>query len=134
MVFLLALSFHNPDENAPALVAASFQRVYDAAAAEQIQYETWRLLMYQAPSLSWWRDWDKCQRLRNALVEHFMRYEWELDFFLKSIPRPATFEALIEDFVGKSKGRKFLRSIANDVYGDRLSATEEQRRALLRIL
>lgn len=134
MVFLLALSFHNPDENAPSLVAASFQRVYDAAAAAQIQYDTWRLLRYQAPPISWWRDWDKCQRLRSALVEHFIRYQWEFAIFLKAIPRAATFEAIIEDYSGKSKGRKFLRSIASEVYSNRLSATEEQRRALLRII
>ena len=131
MAFLLALSFNNPDLNAPLLAAAAFQVVHDAAEKEKLPYVSWRLLAHQAPSLSWWGEWDKCQRLRHSLVDHFARYEWKSEFFLQAVNRAETFNQVLDAYTRKSKGGKFLHRVALEVVNEQVSATEEQRRALL---
>lgn len=127
MAFLLALGFNNPDVQAPELVAEAFQSVHDAASNETLPYASWRLLMYQAPSLTWWGEWDKCERLRRALVEKFKRFKWNLGFFLDSIKREDTFKEVLRNC---SSEKKFFRLIAREIEQGSISASEAQRRAL----
>lgn len=127
MAFLLALSFNNPDSQAAELAAEAFQIVHDAAARQQLSYGSWRRLMYQAPSHSWWGEWDRCERLRHALVDHFIRYKWSPEFFLKAVRRAETFAEVLRTYTKKSKGGKFLHLVALDVEHGHISATKEQR-------
>lgn len=128
MAFILALGFNNPDGQAPQLVAEAFQSVHDAAETERLPYASWRLLMYQAPSLTWWREWDKCERLRRALVEKFIRFKWNLEFFLQATRRMDTLREVIRNCSGQ---RRFFRVISRQIENGYISASEEQR-ALLR--
>jgi len=134
MTFLLALSFNNPDAQSPELVAEAFQVVYDAAAQEKLSYGSWRQLMYQAPSLSWWGEWDKCERLRHALVDKFIRYKWAPEFFIKAVRREDTFKEILSSFGRKGSERKFLRRVAREVDDGHIPANEERRRALVLFL
>lgn len=124
MAFLLALGFSNPDAHAPQLVAEAFQPVHDAAAAERLPYASWRLLMYQAPSLTWWGEWDKCERLRRALVDKFIRFKWNHEFFLRAIRRADTLREVIRNCSGQ---KRFFRVISSEIDNGYLSASEEQR-------
>jgi hypothetical protein len=130
MAFLLALSFNNPDGHAPELAAKAFQRVHDAAANESLPYDSWRLLMYQAPSLKWWGEWDKCVRLLHALIDRFIKYDWNVKFFLQAIKRYDTFIQVLHICDETSRGRKFLRRLVHEVNNGHISATVEQRSAL----
>ncbi len=115
MAFLLALSFNNPDPQAPEVAAEAFQIVHDAAESQRLSYGSWRQLMFQAPSHSWWGEWDKCERLRYALVDHFIRFQWSPEFFLKAIRRDETFAQILRTYSRKSKGGKFLHRVAQEV-------------------
>lgn len=130
MAFVLALGFNNPDNHAPELVAEAFQPVHEAAARERLPYSSWRLLMYQAPSLSWWGEWDKCERLRQALIDKFIRYGWNVEFFLRSVRHSDIFGLVLHSCNEKGRGRKFIRRVAQGVAGGYVAATEEQRHAL----
>jgi hypothetical protein len=130
MSFLLALSFNNPDIHAPELAAEAFQPVHDAAADERLPYASWRLLMHQAPSLKWWGEWDKCERLLNALIDRFIKYDWNIEFFLQAMKRYDTFVQVLHVCNQTSRARKFLRKLANEVNNGHVSATIEQRSAL----
>jgi hypothetical protein len=50
------------------LLAVCFQATYDAAAASRLEYDEWDWLREHAPPVSWWRDWDKCERLAAAVA------------------------------------------------------------------
>lgn len=131
MAFLLALGFNNPDACAPELVAEAFQTVHDAATHETLPYASWRLLMHQAPSLTWWGEWDKGERLRRALVDRFIRFKWNLDFFLQAIKREDTFIEVLRNCSGK---KRFFRLVAHEIDQGYISASEERRRALFHSL
>jgi hypothetical protein len=34
------------------------------------------ILQPLVPELSWFKNWDKCERMRRALMSAFMRYGW----------------------------------------------------------
>jgi len=126
MAFLLALSFNNPDAHAPELTAESFQPVHDAAARERLPYPSWRILMYQAPSHSWWGEWDKCERLRRALVDKFIRYEWDSRHFLRALKQPELFRKVLASCSGKGRTGKFIHNLALNVTQGEIQATREQ--------
>lgn len=131
MTFLLALGFNNPDNQAPELVAEAFHPVHKAAARDRLPYASWRLLMYQAPSLSWWGEWDKCERLRQALIDKFIRYGWNVEFFLRAVKDSDTFSRILYSCDEKGRGRNFIRRVAQGVAGGYIAATEEQRQTLM---
>jgi hypothetical protein len=41
--------------------------VYDALAATNFPWESWLLLSPELPQPGWWKDWDRCERLRRAV-------------------------------------------------------------------
>jgi hypothetical protein len=131
MAFLLALSFNNPDIHSPELAVGVFQVVHDAAARDNLPYASWRFLAYKAPSLSWWGEWDRCKRLRHALLDHFIRYNWNPQLFLQAFHRIETFKQILEGHTKKSREGKFLYGLAREVENGGVSATKEQRHALL---
>src|SRR5690606_21675602 len=65
--FGLTLAFWEADPSSP-LFAACFQPTYDAAGSSRLEFEEWDWLREQAPSVSWFRDWDRCERLAAALA------------------------------------------------------------------
>ncbi len=130
MSFLLALGFNNPPPSGVEIVSHSFPYVHYAARRNRLAYTDWRLLQHQAPSVSFWRGWDKCERLRYALVERFIRLQWPEEYFLKAVRDPDTFRHTIDACNETSGGRKFLRRIIRLVKNDALAATDEQNRIL----
>ncbi len=65
--FGLTLAFWEADVTSP-LLAVCFQPTYDAAGSSRLEYDEWEWLKEQAPSVSWYRDWDRCERLAAALA------------------------------------------------------------------
>lgn len=65
--------------NSPAgvkLVVRSFYPVHDALASDAYPPESWSLLSPELPYLGWWRDWDRCEKVRRAVhdwLSHHVR-------------------------------------------------------------
>jgi hypothetical protein len=130
MSFLLALGFNNPPPNGAQIVSHSFPFVHDAARRNRLDYADWRVLQTQAPSVSFWRSWDKCERLRYALIDRFIRFEWPEEDFLRAVSDPDTFHRTLESCNETSRGRKFLRRIIRMTQRNSIAATDEQKRVL----
>jgi GTPase-associated protein 1, N-terminal domain type 1 len=111
--FLLALGFNNPPLGAAELVSRSFDSVHDAAADQSLPKSSWRLLKHQAPDYSSWWSWDKCKRLRCALVERFIRFQWPRQSFLESA-KGKTFEKVLNNSYDVTGGRDFIRRVAHE--------------------
>lgn len=76
--FGLTLAFWEDSVNSP-LFAQCFQPTFDAAGNSSLQYEEWDWVREQAPPVSWWRDWDKCERLAAALARLLERQNASLE-------------------------------------------------------
>lgn len=130
MVFFLALSFNNPGARTEELTAYAFESVHEAAENGELDHDSWMLLRGQLPSLSWWSDWDTCERLRRALIERFIRYEWSVDQFLRSTEREELFQRIVESCKVTTSGRIFLKKLARLAARGEIPATNAQRSML----
>jgi len=132
MSFLLALGLNNPGQGSHELVEHSFEVVHDAARKGSLDYSDWRFLGHHVPKLPWWRDWDKSERLRQALVAKFIDYRWPIASFLRSVRTPHTFEQIVE-YCGRTREpRAFVRRMAEEVASGHLEASQAQKQILAR--
>lgn len=74
--FLLSLALCNAPPSPLDLVSESFERVHNLAAREQLAEDAWYLLQPLVPELRWGKNWDRCERMRRALMSAFIRYSW----------------------------------------------------------
>ncbi|MCI0718248.1 MAG: hypothetical protein L0338_04650 [Acidobacteria bacterium] len=127
--FILSLGLQYPDKDSVVLVAASFEHVHDAArddAPEPLAYRAWKFLEVDVPALGFFNSWDRCERLRRALLERFASGRWPRDQFLRCVNRPTTLRSVFYSCREVEGGEDFIRAIAKDVLNNSLPATEYQ--------
>ncbi len=76
--FGLALAFNNPDEKSFKLAAICFESVYESLINNSIDYSSWKYLEIHTKPLAFWKDWDRCKKLINALVEKSQTFNWPI--------------------------------------------------------
>lgn len=74
--FLLGLALCNAMPAPLDLIAESFEVIHAKAEKEQLRDNAWMILQPLVPELSWRKNWDKCERMRRALLLAFMRHSW----------------------------------------------------------
>lgn len=74
--FLLTLAFCNAPPAPLDLIAESYQRVHQAAWDERLSDEAWSIVEPFVPELSWWKNWDWCERLNRGLIAAFIHHSW----------------------------------------------------------
>jgi hypothetical protein len=74
--FLLALGLGNTPPTPLDLISESFVRIHNTAGNNSLGDDAWVILDPLVPQLSWYSNWDKCERLRRALVSAFVRHRW----------------------------------------------------------
>lgn len=74
--FLLALALCNAPPEPLDLVSESFERVHWLAEKQQLRDDAWSVIEPFVPELSWGKNWDRCERMRRALMAAFMLYAW----------------------------------------------------------
>lgn len=129
--FGLALGFAEENTRS-ALLGACFQPTYDAADSSRLEYEEWDWLQEQAPPVSWWRDWDKCERLAAALARLLEKQNASLEtvfgiIYSRKTVRKVT--ALLDD---DRDTRRYLKSLRKTAEACSSIGTREQRDALLK--
>jgi hypothetical protein len=127
--FGLTLAFWEADVKSP-LLAVCFQPTYDAAGSSRLEYEEWDWLREQAPSVSWYRDWDRCERLATALARLLERRNASLETVFAIVhSRPAIRKvaAILND---DRDTRPYLKSLRKTAESSSIG-TREQRDALL---
>lgn len=127
--FGLTLAFWEADVKSP-LLAACFQPTYDAAGSSRLEYEEWDWLREQAPAVSWYRDWDRCERLAAALGRLLEKRNASLETvfgIVHSRPAIRKVAAVLHD---EKDTRPYLKALRKAV-GSSSVGTREQRDALL---
>lgn len=127
--FGLTLAFWEGNSKSP-LFAACFQPTYDAAGNSRLEYDEWEWLREYAPSSSYWRDWDKCERLAKAMARLFEKQNASLETVFAVVhSRPAVRKvaAVLDD---DRDTRRYLKSLRKVVEVSSIGS-REQRDALL---
>jgi hypothetical protein len=112
------------------LFPACFQPTYDAAGNSRLEYDEWDWVRQYAPSSSYWRDWDKCERLAKALALLLERQGASLDTvfaILRSYSAIKKVSVLLDE---DRTTRPYLKELRMAVESSSLG-TRDQRDALL---
>ncbi|MDC0679392.1 GAP1-N1 domain-containing protein [Sorangium atrum] len=128
--FGLTLAFWEGDVSSP-LLAACFQPTYDAASNSRLEYEEWDWLREQAPPTSWYRDWDRCERLAAALARLLEKRSASLETvfgIVHSRPAIRKVATILDD---DRDMRPYLKSLRKVAESSSTVGTRDQRDALL---
>jgi hypothetical protein len=128
--FGLALAFWEGAASSP-LLAACFQPSYDAAGSSSPELEEWDWLREHAPAVSWYRDWDRCERLAAALARLFEKQNASLETVFSVVHRGAAIRKLAAILDDGRETRPYLKSLRKAVETLSSIGTREQRAALL---
>jgi hypothetical protein len=74
--FIVALGLRDAPPSPIELLSVSFEEIHEAASRKLLTDEAWLILEPLVPELAWYSNWDKCERLRRALVSAFVQYRW----------------------------------------------------------
>lgn len=99
------------------LAANTFEPVHAVAAAGRLDYETWLLFEGTVPSLSAWRNWDRCERLRRGLIDQFERQQWPVAQFLQCAGRTETLHRLLHSASEYKAGKQLLMRLRREKDG-----------------
>ena len=127
--FGLTLAFWERNLESP-LFAVCFQPTYEAAGHSRLEYDEWEWVQEYAPSSSYWRDWDKCERLAKAMAHLFEKQNASLEIvfgIVRSRPAIRKVASSLDDDRDMQPYLKSLRKVAESSS----IGTREQRDALL---
>ncbi len=113
--FLLARALGYRSRNQAELIVSVFDVVYEAAATPEMPEEAWRLLVGQMP----WRyglpEWERCPRLRQAVVDAFIDRELSPNRFVELTKKDVLFGELLELAADSWRGRRYLKRVRKEL-------------------
>lgn len=77
-VFYLTLAFNFRTLDTQLIFSIFFERVYFGLLNNRIDYNLWLNIEPHTKSLSFWRDWDRCQKLIYAVVDMYSANKWHI--------------------------------------------------------
>lgn len=109
--YILARGLGNRSRNAAELIAIAFDDVYSAAAESSLPADTWRLVEPRLPWSIGWFDWDRCQRLRSAVVDAFVKKDLAVEIYARITADDRVFKQLTDTMSRSSRGRTYLNLV-----------------------
>jgi hypothetical protein len=113
--FFLGISFYLDEPDASEILARSFLIVHNAARDEKLPYECWEKISGKLPELSWFKSWDKCERLRRGLINLFIYKHWMPMYFFIATNQEDVFERIIKYSMEHKETRKYIKKIFNEI-------------------
>lgn len=93
------------------LVLGFFQPVFDALEANNLDYTPWNWIREYAPALSWWRDWDKCERVAAAVAKRVVDAGVSPPEFFRAVRSETAFRHVVGALDARREGRSYLESL-----------------------
>jgi hypothetical protein len=112
------------------LLAACFQPTYNAAGKSRLEDDEWDWLREHAPSVSWYRDWDRCERLAAAVARLFEKQTSTLETVFRVVKSRMAIKEVAAILDDNRDTRSYLKSLRKKAESSS-SGTREQRDALL---
>lgn len=114
--FILALALQNISQRGFELAEQTFQEVHSAAAEQRIGYENWSLVRPFVPELSWYINWDKCERLRRGLCVAYLKYLWPPASLLNCVCNERDLRNLLASCEAVDGGKTLIDTILRTMY------------------
>lgn len=102
---LVTLGLRAGDAEGANLVARGFFPVYNALASDDYSTDSWQLLSPELPYLGFWREWDRCEKLRRAVRGRFSQSFLPMT---KALLQAATSQAERDIVKQVAKGEQYL--------------------------
>jgi hypothetical protein len=115
--YLLSRSLGVVSNSSGELAELTLDPIYTAAAAGDLSSDAWELIKAGTPSAGYW--WDRCKRIRAAVVEMFIRRNLPARAFVKVTADNEVFEDLVNEASLTWDGRNFLWKVREEIDGDR---------------
>ncbi|HEX4403227.1 MAG TPA: hypothetical protein VH560_00260, partial [Polyangia bacterium] len=113
------------------LFTTCFQPTFDALASSRLEYEEWDWLRQQAPPLSWWRDWDKCERIAAGLARRLKGQNASLETVFNILRGRGAIRKVVAVLDDDRDTRTYLKSLRKSLAVGSSVGTREQRDALM---
>ena len=112
-IFILSIGFAQSKKSncARLLINETFKNVYLLAEKNKIDYRSWRIINSFLPSLNLFSDWDRCEKLRRALVYNFVNNNWEVDDLIQIVESKEMGEKIVSFCKSFEEGKKILKKI-----------------------
>jgi hypothetical protein len=129
MVWTFRLALCTSGHDSGELASIGFDPVYGATARGRLG-GSWDWVEKHLPEVPWWKNWDRCERLRYAIRDRFVGGAWPSRVFLTITGDDELFAELTSTFRDTRAGRQFLRVVERELY-DGASGTSPERWRIL---
>lgn len=119
--FTFALALRAPNSVPSELGVLCFRLLHQAEASPPgLPDRAWRMIDSLLPDVAPTRSWDKCERLRRAVIELAVRGNWSMTDVAQMRADKDLFDRLLECALSISYGEQFLSALGDSV-GENLS-------------
>lgn len=109
--FLLARALGWQSCAQAALIKVSFEAVYRALADGRLPSAGWSLLYHELPWVAPWNEWDRCWRVRQAVIDRFVDRELDPREFANVVDEPKIWLELAASMAKTWRGSKYLERV-----------------------
>lgn len=113
--FLLARALGNRSRSCAKLFAVSFERVHKALASNEMTDDTWRQIDRKLGWVYPWMEWDRCGRVRQAVVDKFVDMGLDPGTFGRLASDQSLLAEIIELASMSGRGRRYLDLVRQSV-------------------
>jgi hypothetical protein len=110
--YLLARALGPRSRSQAKLAKVGFETTHGAAAENRLCQDSWRWLESRLPWSLLWFDWDRCQRLRAAVVNLFVHRALAPDVFADLVQDNSLFGTLAEEANRTIDGQAYLKMVS----------------------
>lgn len=132
--FLLCRAMGWRSKSPGRLFFLSVQRLHEALAEQRLSEAAWRLADRRLPWVSPWREWDRCERLRRAVVDRFVDHELPPIDFGTVVDDGRLWAMLVDIAADGSRGRRYLHRVRKALRGGSEAWWGERARVIDRIV
>lgn len=139
MSFLFCMGMKaKPGGGGGPLLAFTFEPLHEALANNSASGRAWHMLSSELPQHH--PDWDRCARLRQAVVRHFSETEEDLRYMFAAFRAPSTFRHLLKDLAASGgqqtldRLKDFARRHEDLVTRDQATMLHKSKRSVLDFL
>jgi hypothetical protein len=109
--FLFCRAMGWRSKSAGRLLSLSVERLHEALAAGRVLPEAWRLIEQRLPWVIPWGEWDRCERLRKAVVDRFVDANLPPIEFGTVVDSQGLWARLVDIAADSSRGRRYLERV-----------------------
>lgn len=130
--FAIALRLHSP--LGADLAVLSFENAHAATELQSMPSASWSKLEPAVPSISFFRDWDRCERMRRAFIFSFSKDHWPLDRLLPALRNPKLLCDVIRSALQLSEGVQLLDRLVDGIKCGQIVPTSRQLESMIEVM